>query len=312
MRAIRVHGVDLVLEDGVPEPEPGPGEALVAVEAGALARLDLQIARGEFPARPPAPYIPGLDGAGRVLGGDGAAAGQRVWFRGAGLGVVRNGALAERVAVPSDILRPLPEDVDAPLAATFFVPCMSARAALHEIGLLRPGERVAVRGAGGAVGRVAVQMALQAGAGEVVALLLHDVPVPGGVRAIVAPSAEELRALEGLDVDLLVDTVGGPGLPASLGLMRPRGRIVLVGYVGGTQLELDATELLVRDVSLLPLNGLTRAAEVEDHAGAWLRELTDGTLELPVVVFPPDRLDDAIGAVTASPSRGRVAIGFDS
>jgi hypothetical protein len=87
---------------------------------------------------------------------------------------------------------------------------------------------------------------------------------------------------------------------------------VLVGYVGGTQLELDATELLVRDVSLLPLNGLTRAAEVEDRAGAWLRELTDGTIELPVVVFPPDRLADAVGAVTASPSRGRVAVRFDS
>jgi NADPH2:quinone reductase len=312
MRAIRVHDADLVLEDGVADPEPGHGEALVAVEAGALARLDLQIARGEFPARPPAPYVPGLDGAGRVLGGEGAAVGERVWFRGAGMGVVRDGALAERCAVPADILRPLPDDVDASLAATFFVPCMSARAALHEIGQLRPGERVAVRGAGGAVGRVAVQMALHGGAGDVVAILAHDVPVPDGARALVAPEVDELRALEGLDVDLLVDTVGGPGLAASLGLMRPRGRIVLVGYVGGTQLELDATELLVRDVSLLPLNGLTRAAEVEDRAGAWLRELTDGTIELPVVVFPPDRLADAVGAVTASPSRGRVAVRFDS
>jgi NADPH:quinone reductase-like Zn-dependent oxidoreductase len=187
---------------------------------------------------------------------------------------------------------------------------MSAHAALHEIGAIRPGERVAVRGAAGAVGRMAVQMAMRAGAGEVVALLAHDAELPTGVRAFVAPGADDVRALGELEIDLLVDTVGGAGLAAAVTLMRPRGRIVLVGYVAGTQVELNVLDLLVRDVSLLPLNGLTRAAEVEEHAPGWLHDLARGKLELPVAAFTPDRLAEAVDAVTASPSRGRIAIRF--
>ena len=67
--------------------------------------------------------------------------------------------------------------------------------------------------------------------------------------------------------------------------MRPRGRIVLVGYAGGTRLELDATELLVSDVSLLPLNGIGREPETVPRSGEWLDAIIRGELLVPTSVF---------------------------
>jgi len=282
-----VRGAGIELDREAPEPRAGDG-VLVQMEAACIAPLDLQIAAGQFPLRPPEPYVPGLDGAGRVV-----ADGRRVWIRGGGGGISRDGCCAERAVVPLAALHDLPEDVDAVTAATFFVPCGTAHAALHDVGYVRRGETVAVRGAGGSVGRVAVQMALAAGA-EVIR-----------VDRSTRPSE-----LEPGSVDLLVDTVGGPGLAEWLPAMRPRGRIALVGYAGGTRLELDALALLVHDVSLLPVNGASREPDTLPLTGVWLEALVRGELAVPTTVFPIDRLDEAVAAATASPSRGRIAVTF--
>ena len=297
--------------DDLPSPVPGAGEALVAIEAAAVSQLDLQVIEGRFPVRPPLPFVPGTDAAGRVVSGDGVAPGQRVWVRGAGLGVARDGCWAEHAVVPTSCLHPLAEDVDAAVAATFFVPCMAAHVALHDVGMLREGERVAVRGAAGAVGSLAVQMALAAGASEVLGIVAtreRAAAVPQGARPIVAPDAAALATLAKTSVDLLVDTVGGDGLAASVAMMAQRGRIVVVGYGGGTSLMLDLLALLVQDVSILPVNGMSRAPEVTHLADGWLDDLRHERLAMPVTAFGLDALDDALRLVRESPSPGRVAL----
>ena len=162
---------------------------------------------------------------------------------------------------------------------------LTAHAALHDVGRLQPGERVGVRGAAGSVGRVAVQLALAAGAEEVIGIVSSQergAAVPAGARAVAAGSPDELRArLHGAGLDLLVDTVGGLGLAACLGAMRARGRIVLVGYAGGVRLELDATELLVHDVSLLPLGGAPESFCAQANGGfLFALFATDSLVEL--------------------------------
>ena len=299
------------VSDGLPPPVPGAGEALVAIEAAAVSQLDLQVIEGRFPVRPPLPFVPGTDAAGRVVSGDGVAPGPRVWVRGAGLGVARDGCWAEHAVVPTSCLHPLAEDVDAAVAATFFVPCMAAHVALHEVGRLREGERVAVRGAAGAVGSLAVQMALAAGASEVLGIVAtreRTTAVPQGARPIVAPDTAALAALAKMSVDLLVDTVGGDGLAASVAMMAQRGRIVVVGYAGGTSVTLDLLALLVQDVSILTMNGMSRAEEVVHLADGWLDDLRHGRLVMPVTSFGLDALDEALRLVRASPSPGRIAL----
>jgi NADPH2:quinone reductase len=314
MRAVRVHERKPVFEGDLDVPNPRDGEVLVEMEAACISHLDLQICRGEFPHSPRRPYVLGADAAGRVVGGDRLPSGTRVWLRGGGVGVTRDGCCAEVAAVPLEAAHELREDIDAVRAATFFVPFAAARAALHEVGQLRRGERVAVRGAAGSVGQIVVQMALADGATDVIGIVgtpERAASVPAGARAVAAGSEDHLVSeLAGADVDLVVDTVGGPGLRALLKAVRPRGRIVLVGYAGGTELSLDATELLVHDVSILPLNGLSREPEVIALVDDWLDALVRDQLTLPTRAFPVEDVAAAVEALSRRPSPGRVALTF--
>src|SRR5262249_58804197 len=125
---------------------------------------------------------------------------------------------------------------------------------------------------------------------------------PAGSRPVVAGSAEELRdRLHGADLDLLIDTVAGPGLSACVGAMQGGGRIVLVGYAGGVRVEFDATELLVRDVSLLPLNGIGRESDTVPHTGEWLDAIVRGHLHLATAVLPVQRLADDLAVGRRAP-----------
>ena len=314
MIGVVVRSDGLLLDEGLPMPVEADGEVIVKMEAACVAPLDVQIAAGWFPMRPPVPYVAGLDGAGRVVSRAGALEGKRVRIRGAGVGMTRDGCAAERVALPAAALHELREDVDAGTAATFFVPCSTAYAALYHVGGVQlSGRAGARRGAAGSVGQVAVQLALAAGASEVIGIVSAEgrtEAVPEGARAVVAGSPEELR-------DRLQ---GGRPRPSRRHDRRPRvgrlhpgdaaGRIVLVGYAGGVRLELDVTELIARDVSLLPLNGIGREAETAPRSGEWLDAIVRGDLYLATSVFPVERLADAVAAVCGSPSPGRVAVLF--
>jgi NADPH2:quinone reductase len=297
--------------DDLPEPTPGQDETLVEIEAAAVGHLDLTVAAGEFPFRPPAPYVPGTDGAGRVLASGSFETGTRVWIRGGGVGLLRNGCWAERVVVPDSSVHLLTEDIRPALAATFFVPASTAHLAVHGVGRLSRSERVAVRGAVGAVGGLAVQIALAAGAGEVIAIVRDAAQVarvPTGASARVAPTSTELAQLAGAGFDLVIETVGGPDLIALLTALRPGGRMVLVGYVGGVVAELPLTLLIGQDVQLLPVNGLRHEPRMfAAVAPGLLRDLARGQLDLPVRTHPFTALDRALEDVRSG-GGGRVAL----
>lgn len=314
MIGVAVRDTELVLDEALPEALEGPEEVLVEMEAACIAPLDLQVAAAVFPLRPETPYIAGADGVGRVVSPCAELAGKRVRVRGAGVGTTRSGCAAKRVSLPPRALHPLREDVDAVDAATFFVPCSTAAAALYDVGGLQPGERIAIRGASGAVGQVAVQMALVSDAAETIGIVRSEAragTVPAGATVVVAESPADIRSqLAGAALDLLVDTVGGVGLGACVGAMRPGGRLVLVGYAGGVCLELDALELLMQDVTLLPLNGMRHEANTVSRADHWVDAIVRGELRVPTTVYPVERVSEAVAAVSASPSPGRVAVLF--
>lgn len=310
MKAVRVTDATPRLVDA-PEPAPGPGEVLVRIEAATLSPLDLQIVENRFPIRPPEPFTPGTDACGTVVGGAPDLLDRRVWIRGAGVGLARDGCWTERAVLPRAAVHPLEIAADPVVAATFFVPCSTAWQALFAIGRLEPGVRVAVRGGSGSVGTVATQMALAAGAAEVIAVVAAEErrsTVPAGARVVVAPDAEGLERLHGERIDILVDTVGGVDLAAAIPMMAPGGRVVVVGYVAGTTMTLDLLSLLVHDVSINPLNGMNREPDSYPHASHWLEELYAGRLVLPITRFPFARLDEAIARARSAPSPGRVVL----
>ena len=288
MKAVRVHvgGAPPRLED-LPEPQGGPGRSLVRMHAATVGHIDRTVWSGGFLRHPPLPYVPGVEAAGVIVSSERFAPGTRVWMRGAGLGIARDGTWRECIEVPDEALGELPAGVPFALGSAFFSPCTSAWVALHEVAKLRAGERVLVSGASGAVGSIAVQLARDAGA-----------QVEG------FDASREVQP----EADVLLDMVGGEVLPRALRGVKPGGRAVLVGYAGGTETRIDLPELLQRDIALLPLNILRREAAARGAAPQLLERIADGRLKLAVREFPLAQAHEAMEWIATRGHGGRAVV----
>ena len=220
----------------VDDPLPDRGEAIVRVQAISLNRGEVRRS-----TMAPAGWRPGWDLAGTIeraaADGSGPAAGTRV------VGLLPEGAWAERVAVPTHALAELPAKVTLAQAATFPVAGLTALHALAKGGLLL-GRRVLVTGATGGVGDFAVQLARLAGA--------H---VTGSVRR--AEQSAAVRALGAHDVvvgdaipdspkhDLIVESVGGRTLGTALAALARGGVCVTLGVSAGSEVTFDARNFFI-------------------------------------------------------------------
>jgi NADPH2:quinone reductase len=312
MRALRFHDWNAapVLED-VPDPVVAGGEVLVKVQAAGLSHLDRTVATGTFGFRPQLPYVPGVEGSGTVIRGDGFAAGTQVLLRGGGLGLRRDGTWAEYVAAPAKAVSALPIPLQPEIAATFFQPTSTAAVALHDVARLTPGEHVVVVGATGAVGGQIVQQALRAGA-TVTGVVARQDHLPGvhpQAGAIALDDAEACAELaERRSVTLLCDTIGGVHLPERLGWVRPGGRAVLIGYVAGTTFEVDLPSWLLSDVALLPVNMIRQEGRARELSAGLAASLAAGELTLPVQTFQAEAVQDGLDQMAAGELIGRAAL----
>ncbi|MET8033815.1 zinc-dependent alcohol dehydrogenase [Streptomyces sp. NPDC005345] len=209
---VRAFGEPLVIEER-PDPEPGPGQIRVRLEASGLCHTDIHAARGDWPVRPSPPFVPGHEGVGLVEAlGDGVThltLGQRVampwlgWACGRcehclsgwetlceeqiNTGYGCDGGYAEKMLARADFAQPVPDGIDPLDAAPLTCAGVTTYKAL-KVAAVRPGQLVAVSGVGG-LGHLAVQYAKIAGA-TVAAIDVTD---------------DKLDLAEGLGADLVID-----------------------------------------------------------------------------------------------------------
>ncbi len=312
MRALRFHDWNQAPQlDEVPDPVVGEGEVLVRVQAAGLSHLDLTVATGKFGFRPQVPYVPGVEGSGVVVSGDGLPPGTQVVLRGGALGLRRDGTWAEYIAAPAKAVTALTVPLKPAVAATFFQPTSTAAIALRDIGRVKAGEHVVVVGATGAVGGQLVQQALLAGAGVtgVVARAEHLARVHPGAEGVVSNDEAAVAQLaEKRSATLLVDTIGGARLPERIRWVASGGRAVLIGYVAGTSFEVDLPSWLLEDVALLPMNMIHRERRARELSGELAAKLDSGELSLPVEAVGPEGVAAALERLVAGDVVGRAAL----
>jgi len=244
MRALRQSSLngprDLCLITDAPVPSPGPGEVLIRVAAAGVNFVDISQARGTFAGGPQPPYLAGIEGAGEV-----AAVGAGVTNLEPGAHVIGvgigGGAFAEYLALPAQAAVPVPAGWADEQALGLVVNWPTALAALKPLGGLTAGQTVLIHAAAGATGQAAVKMAKHYGATVIAAASVgkqevvralgadHVIDSRGGVIA-----AEVLRLTGGAGADLVLESVGGTTLEASLAAAkRVTGRVVVYGLAGG-------------------------------------------------------------------------------
>jgi NADPH:quinone reductase-like Zn-dependent oxidoreductase len=279
------HGGPEVLQYGdVPDPRPGPGEALVQVKAVALNHLDLWVRRGWPGLNLVKPHIGGSDVAGVVAGygagADGHAVGTRVavdpgvvlgedeWTRRGEesvsphyhlLGEDVYGGCAEYVTVPVRNLLPIPDGIDFSQAAAPILVGLTAWRMLLKRARLRAGESVAIVGAGGGVNSFSIQVAKYLGA--TVYAITGTLDKMRKARELGADYvinyreedwSKKLHQLTGTrGVDVVIDNVGQATLNSSMRALARGGRVVIVGNTSGPKTEIDVRFIFAKQISLI-------------------------------------------------------------
>lgn len=241
----------LALHDDWPEPAlPGPGEVTVQIAFASLNFPDFLMLQGGYQYKPELPFIPGTEGSGTVIAaGPGAEAllGQKVIVG------ARAGLMAERITLPARGLRPVPAGLTLAEAAAFTVGALTAWVGLVERGRLQAGERVLVTGAGGGMGRAAVQLAVHMGA-HVVALASSEARLQlareaGAHEAFLVDRANPQIPVK--DIDLVFDPVAGPLVLPLVKCLRRGGRYAIIGFVGGRGDSVPLNRLLLKEIELV-------------------------------------------------------------
>ena len=250
-------GPETLRVEDLATPEPGEGQVLLAVAAAGVNFADTLMIAGKYQERPPFPFAPGLEVAGRIAalgrGVEGLSVGQRV------IGLTDWGGYAEAALARAADVFPIPDDLGWAEAAGFPITYGTAHCALRWHGDLQPGEVLLVHGAAGGVGLAAVEIGKALGA--------RVIATAGGAEKLAIAEGhgaddlidyrkedirERVKALtEGRGADVVFDPVGGDVFDASLRAIAWSGRLLVIGFAAGRVPQIPANILLVKNVAAM-------------------------------------------------------------
>jgi putative PIG3 family NAD(P)H quinone oxidoreductase len=312
-KAIRIRepGGPDVLEVGEIELSvPGPSQVLVEVAAAGLNRADCLQRRGFYPA--PAgvpPDVPGLEFAGVVESvGDSVSLwkpGDRV------MGIVGGGSMATRLLTEAAELMPVPKDLSLEEAAAVSEVFLTAYDAIVLQGALGAGHTVLLHAVASGVGTAAIQIATALGATSVgTSRTAHKLPrctELGLTHAVLVEDgqfADTVLAAVPKGADVILDTVGAAYLSQNVKVVANKGRIIVIGLMGGVKAELALGALLAKRASIHGSVLRSRSAAekakltksfTEEMLGRFasgeLKPIIDGVLPMTEVQVAHQRMD---------------------
>jgi putative PIG3 family NAD(P)H quinone oxidoreductase len=312
-------GVHLIWRQA-PDPVCGPEEVLVAVKATAVNRADLLQAQGLYPAPPGDSEILGLEAAGEI-----EAVGEKVIAWGPGdrvCALVPGGGYATRVAIPEAWLIPLPAHWSYVEGAAIPEVWLTAETNLFQEGAMQAGETVLIHAGASGVGTAAIQLAREMGArvaataGTAAKLAICR---ELGAEIVVDYKTECFREVirvrtGGEGVDLVLDCIGGPYLADHILLLKPHGRLINIGLLGGHKAEIDLAGVLMKSLTLKGTRMRARSTGEKGRVTTRFRDrfwplLVAGKLR-PVVdrVFPITEAEAAHAHVKANRNIGKVIL----
>ena len=323
MRAAVITGYGTPPAPGdLPDPSPGDGQVLVAVTAAPIVPLDLLCASGTSYFGPPAlPYVPGVQGVGRVVSGSTRPVGTRVWFTTTAGMHPGDGSMAELALAAAEDLVDVPHGADDVLAAALGTSAIAAWMSLTWRAELAEGEQVLVLGAGGVVGQVAVQLAKRLGARRVVGACrsegARERARVAGADAVVALSdsdpaeavaARMAEACEG-PVDVVVDPLCGVPATAAATLLGARGRLVNLGSSAGEVASYSSAHLRSHTAAILGYtnNDITEEQR-RDALQAVLRLAVETGLSVGHEVVPLEEVGSAWARQAAGTADRRLVL----
>ena len=317
MRAWTIEQIGMrAVQKDMAVPEPGPGQARIAIAACGLNFADLLMQDGTYQERPPLPFIPGMEIAGTVEalgpGTIGPAPGTRVAI------VAGHGGLAQAGCFPVARMVALPAAMPFTDAAAFQIAYGTSHLALDHRAHLQPGETLLVLGAAGGVGLTAVELGKKMGARVIACARGADrLAVAGAAGADILIDSDsdnlkdQLKALGGVDV--VYDPVGGAGFDTALRATRPEGRLLTIGFASGEVPQIPANLLLVKNLTVIGLYFDGYLGFAPDRLAASLTTLfgwyRDGGLKPHIsYILPFDQLHEGMDLLRHRKATGKVVI----
>jgi NADPH:quinone reductase len=305
-----------VPEPGATHPMTNAEGVVVDVRAAGASFPEVLQTRGEYQIKPPLPFVPGSEVAGVVRSAPGDAAvqaGDRV------AAFCMLGGFAEVAVAPPFLTFALPDSLDFAQGAGLILNYHTAYFALVLRGRLEEGETVLVHGAAGGVGTASIQVAKGLGC-RVIAVVSTDekadVAREAGADEVLRSDGswkDEAKEASGGGVDVVLDPVGGDRFTDSLRSLGEGGRVVVVGFTGGSIPEVRVNRLLLNNTEVIGAGwGAYVLAKPEVN-----REIGDGVLALaergfvaPIVGarYPLEQAGDALTLIDERGALGKVVL----
>lgn len=305
----------------LPEPEPShmltPGEGvLVDVHVAGVSFPELLQSRGQYQMKPPLPYVPGSEVGGVVRTappGASVKAGDRV------AAFCALGGFAETTVAPAFFTFALPPELDFAQGAALILNYHTAYFALVLRGRLQPGESVLVHGAAGGVGTASIQVAKGVGARTIAVVSSAEkaqIAEQAGADAVVLLGdgwKDEVIERSGGGVDVVLDPVGGDRFTDSLRSLREDGRLLVVGFTGGSIPEVKVNRLLLRNISVVGAGWgayVMGKPDLNVEVGAAINRMVQEGFVKPIVGqrFPLERAAEALKTLDQRRATGKVVL----